>query len=442
VSDELATALGLLLRRAQAERLPSVAAALARDGEIVWADAVGLADAERGERATPDHQYRIASITKTFTAVAIMQLRDEGLLDLDDRLSDHLPGAAKGPTIRRMLSHLSGIQREPPGAVWEALAFPTGDDLLTSLAEAEQVQPPHRRFHYSNLCYALLGHLVGALRGARFEEVVEERILGPLGLTRTSFAATGPACVPYVPDPYADVLHREPVMHETGGAAAAGGLWTTAHDLARWGAFLADPDAAVLAPATVEEMCEVQAMHDTERWTLAWGLGLMLLRRGDRILAGHAGAHLGFRASVLAGRAERVAAAVLTNSGTRLDADALAADLVERALELEPVRPEEWQPGEPPSAEVAPVLGRWWTEGEEFVLAWRKGRLEARFADAPPGTEPAVFERLDADRWRTVSGREAGELLEIRRDEGGEPVKLYWATYPCTRRFQTFGQAR
>ncbi|MHB8641438.1 MAG: serine hydrolase domain-containing protein [Gaiellaceae bacterium] len=117
--EGLAAELRALVARTQSEkRALSIAAAVVRDGETVWAGAVGLPDAERGEEATADHQYRIGSITKTFTTVAVMQLRDAGKLELEDRLDEHLPVPAHGAlTIRRMLSHASGLQREIPGDV-------------------------------------------------------------------------------------------------------------------------------------------------------------------------------------------------------------------------------------------------------------------------------------------------------------------------------------
>src|SRR5262249_24978908 len=97
----------------QADRLPSAAAAVVRDGRIAWSGAVGTADYASRAPATPDTQYRIGSITKTFTATAIMQLRAQGRLALDDRLDQHLDGVPSGsPTIRRLLCHLSGLQRE------------------------------------------------------------------------------------------------------------------------------------------------------------------------------------------------------------------------------------------------------------------------------------------------------------------------------------------
>jgi hypothetical protein len=88
------------------------------------------------------------------------------------------------------------------------------------------------------------------------------------------------------------------------------------------------------------------------------------------------------------------------------------------------------------------VLGRWWSEGYEFIFSWRGDHLEARGVQAPEWRQPAVFERVEGDRFRTVSGRERGEPLEIVRDDGGRPVKLYWATYPFTREARPFGAER
>src|SRR5262245_58222253 len=184
--EALEAELERILRTAQAEhRLPSVSAAGVHDGEIVWARAVGLADTDSGEQATPDHQYRIASITKTVTAVGLMQLRDEGKLTLDDPLDVHLPGAAHAATLRQLLSHLSGIQREVPGDVWETLEMPTREELLPKLAEAERPLAPGAYWHYSNLAFALLGEVVAQVSGGSAEEYLTERVLSPVGMTRT-----------------------------------------------------------------------------------------------------------------------------------------------------------------------------------------------------------------------------------------------------------------
>src|SRR5215216_1809382 len=179
----LAGELRAIVAKAQSERrLPSVAAGVVRSGEIVWADAVGLADVEQGEEATPEHQYRIGSITKTFTAVAVMQLRDAGELELEDRLDAHLDVPARGDlTLRRMLSHGSGLQREIPGDVWETLEFPSStEELLSTLEASESVLASGERWHYSNLAFILLGETIARLAGMPYEDYVEQRILQPL----------------------------------------------------------------------------------------------------------------------------------------------------------------------------------------------------------------------------------------------------------------------
>ena len=185
-------ALDRLLAERQADRLPSVAAAVARDGEIVWSNAIGSADLDAGRDATPDTQYRIGSITKTFTAVSIMQLRAAGELDLDDRLEQHLDGVANGtPTIRRMLAHLSGLQREA-GEMFVTGESPTEEQLVESMATMEFVSKPAEQHHYSNLAFALLGQVVARKSGEPYTTYVDERIIRPLGLGRTTWTPQEP----------------------------------------------------------------------------------------------------------------------------------------------------------------------------------------------------------------------------------------------------------
>jgi CubicO group peptidase (beta-lactamase class C family) len=227
------------LAAAQAtQRLPSVSAALWHGGELLWAEAAGDADPEAGRAATADDQYRIGSITKLFTAVLVMQLVEEGALRLDDPLRTHLPEApADGPTIRRMLSHTSGMQREVPGDVWITMEVPTREELIDRLSETEQVLEPGQAWHYSNLAFALLGEVVARLRGQEWWDVVQERILGPLEITRTGWEPADPAAVGHLVMPYSDEARREPPF-DCGGFGPAGQLWSTPSDLVRFGAFL------------------------------------------------------------------------------------------------------------------------------------------------------------------------------------------------------------
>jgi CubicO group peptidase (beta-lactamase class C family) len=323
VSEELAR----LIRAAQSEhRLPSISTAVVVRGERVLELAIGVADAQSGREATPDTQYRIGSITKTFTASAVMALVDEGKVALDDPLGRHVAAAGDRPlTIRRLLSHASGLQREPVGHVWETFEFPTTAELLDRLDEAEQILEPGAHWHYSNLAYALLGEVVAQASGQPYEQFVEERLLGPAGLGRTSWERTEPSARGYFVDPYSGVLHPEAEVRRIGGVSAAGDLWLTTGDLCRWGAWLADREA----------MHEVQAMADPHHWLVAHGLGLRLHRRGDRILYGHDGAMPGFLASLVCSREEDVQVAVLTIASTPAsEVVELALGLVERTIEL------------------------------------------------------------------------------------------------------------
>ena len=435
--DALLAELDRLATTAQAEeRQPSLSACVFRDGVPVWTHAAGLADVEASVEASPETQYRIGSITKTFTAVLVMQLRDAGELSLDDPLTAHIPESPHAPTIRRLLSHTSGIQREPPGEIWESMQPPTREELVAQLGDAEQVLPPGFSWHYSNLAFALLGEVVARHHGRDWFEVLEERVLRPLGLQDTALDATR-AARGYFVEPFSDAVRVEPDV-EGHGTASIGHLWSTASDLAGWGAFLARPDEAVLTPATVDEMALVETMVDQQRWTLGWGLGLELYRRGERVFVGHGGAMPGFLAGLVVARKERIGAAVLTNSGAGPKPEALALALADAAADAGPVPPDPWQPGEAPPPEAAELLGPWWTEGYELVLRWRAGRLEAVLVAGVPGRNVSTFEPEGAGIYRCVEGRERGELLRVIRDASGAIEKLYFATYPVRREPSTF----
>ena len=421
-------------------RSPSVAALVVRHGAPVHFTGVGTTEAGVAAVPTDDTQYRVGSITKTFTATLVMQCRDDGLLSLDDELGKYVPDTKHGGlSIRRMLCHFSGLQREPHGDIWESGAGPDLSTLLSGLEQTDAVLPPGRAFHYSNLAYSLLGEVVARLRGAAWADVLRDRILGPLGMDRTTTAAVPPQAHGYLVDPYADRVWPEPLF--PGFAfAPAGELWCTPRDLGRWAAFLADPVADVLSADTLDEMCHPQAMFDLDGWLLAWGLGLMLHRRGERVLVGHDGAMPGFLAGLAVRRPEKVGAVVFANTSAGAEPGELAVALTLDVVDGDPALPTAWRVGPPVASEDEELLGRWWSEGSEFVFAVEDGKLIARRTDLPQSKPPAVFEKVTADLYRTVSGREHGELLRIVRDEqSGAVSKMYWATYPFTRRPTTFG---
>ncbi|GAA4962034.1 serine hydrolase domain-containing protein [Actinoplanes utahensis] len=441
-------------RRAQAAgRIPALSVALHRADREPWVFTVG-GSGNPAHPLGPDSRFRIGSVTKTFTAVLVMQARDDGLLDLDQPVSAHLDVPAHGDaTIRRLLSHTAGFQREPYGDVWDTLITPDAGRLIAELARAERVLPNARRFHYSNLGLAVLGHLVARVRGGTWAEVLTERILTPLGLTRTTVETPPEAVVGYLVDAYSDAVRPEPPV-DLAGVGPAAQLWSTAADMARWAAFLAapesiDPDGRVLAAATVDEMRWPLTTTDEALWAAGFGLGLILVPEGKRVVhVGHDGAMPGFLAGVYGrrggdGNPGALGCAVLGSSGTAGETNELVHELLRLTVDLDPAEITPWRPAPPAPAAYRSILGRWWSEGTEFVFAWHDGRLQARVAEAPAGRPPAVFEpQDDPDVLRTVSGREAGELLRLTRDDDGTVSRMHWATYRFTRMQEAFDGGR
>ena len=194
----------------------------------------------------------------------------------------------------------------------------------------------------------------------------------------------------------------------------------------------------MLAASSVAEMHDLNVMAEAD-WTRGWGLGLELWRRGERIFGGHTGGFPGFLSILAYARRDRVGAIMLTNTSDWPKLGTTGLELAEAALEELAPEPERWTPEVEPPPEIAPMLGRWWSEGSETIFSWRRGKLEARLAAWAPEREPSVFEREGDDRFRVVSGRERGETLRVVRDESGEVTRLYWATYPFTRTPEVFG---
>ncbi|GAA1757754.1 serine hydrolase domain-containing protein [Luedemannella helvata] len=441
--------LARIVRRTQAQaRVPALSVAVHRGDRPLWTLQVGDSGVP-GEPLDADTRFRIGSVTKTFTAVLVMQCRDEGLIELDDPIGRHLDVPRHGElTVRRLLSHTAGLQREPFGDVWDTLIAPDERGLLADLARVERALPPARRFHYSNLAMALLGQAVAKRRGGTWAEVLAEKVTKPLGLTSISPDRQPRGAVGYLVDTYSDHSRPEPPIN-FGAAAPAAQLWGTAADLARWAAFLVDPavvdpTGAVLRAQTLDEMRWPRTTTDESLWAAGFGLGLLIIPQGERIThVGHDGAMPGFLAGAYGRRGgpdtpPAFGAAVLGSSGTAVPILNLPHELLAAAEADDPVDITPWAPGAAAPPDLRSILGRWWGEGFEYVFFYKDGTLRARGADDPAGKPPAVFEPVDRDLLRTVSGREAGEFLRLTRDATGAVVRMHWATYRFTRVQETF----
>jgi CubicO group peptidase (beta-lactamase class C family) len=432
------------LTQEQAEqRLPSVVGGLVRDGELVWSGGAGRVGA-----GVPDHdvQYRCGSITKTFVAVQIMRLRDEGRLVLTDPLEQYLPGTLDGVTIAQLLAHAAGLRAETAGPWWERTAGGDFADLQAaslhprdvSQAGPARLTRPGRRFHYSNVGFAVLGELVSQLRGVAWEQSLHEELLAPLGMTRTTTRPQPPHAAGFAVHPYADLLLPEP-EHDAGAMAPAGQLWTTAADLAKWMSFLGGPAAGkatdgtiLLEPLTLAEMREPQVVEDRRdvAWTGAHGLGLQVWNADGVRSFGHGGSMPGFLAIMRIDEATGDAAVVMANSTTGLR-PSLASDLAHILDEAEPRPAREWVPAAPAEG-VLDALGAWFWGPSPFTLRAR-GSSALELQAEPPGGRSARFRPNGDGTWTGLDGYYTGETLRILRGDDGKPTALNLASFIFSR---------
>ncbi len=417
------TARTLLARVARAQRdgrIPSLVAGMVRDGALVWS-------AARGDVAEPhdDVQYRLGSISKTITAITVLRLRDEGVVDLDDPLERHLPGTPLGErTLGQLLSHLAGAGSESPGVWWERAPGTTLEGL--ALTGADVVLPAARRFHYSNLGFGLLGELVARARGRSWAEVARDEVLLPLGMTRTTPRPDGAAARGWAVHPWADVLLAEP-EHDAVAMAPAGQLWSTAADLGRLGSFLLGDTGGVLSPATVEEMTIPAGIDASQPGWSSYGFGVQVQRVDGATLVGHGGSMPGFLAALWVDRDEATGGLALANTTSGLDGR-LPIDMLADVRAAEPRIVDAWAPS--PSPVPLELLGPWFWGPSPYVLRAIPGGLlhlgglgrpgrSSRLRPAGPGEEPGT--------WIGLDGYYAGETLRL------DPTALNLATFVFTR---------
>jgi CubicO group peptidase (beta-lactamase class C family) len=404
---------------AQAEgRTPSLVAAVVRDGRAVWHGSRTSVD---GHGPDENVQYRIGSITKTFTAVLVLRLRDEGLLDLGDPLEKHLPGTGAGEaTLAELLAHTAGLAAESPGPWWERSPGSLRPELTDVLGEQPFLHPGGRRFHYSNPGYTLLGALVEKLRGAAWEDVLRREVLEPLGLDSTSAQPRAPHAGGWAVHPWADVMLPEPT-EDLGRMAPAGQLWSTTGDLAKFAAFLAKGDDRVLSAETVREMRTPAAPAEAADVVdgATYGLGMQVQSRDGRLLVGHSGSLPGFLANLTISVADDVAAVVLANCTSGPLLGSVGADLVRIVAEAEPRIPEPWRPLPEVDAAVLELAGPWYWGTHAFAL--RLTTEGGVSLDPLSGIgRRSRFRRNGDGTWTGLEGYFAGELLRaVRRPDGG-----------------------
>lgn len=423
--SDTAAALYAEIAAAQSEgKLPSVNAGVVRDGELVWTGSRGRFATADGALPGADVQYRVGSITKTLTAILVLQCRDDGLLGLNDAIGKHLPGIAFGDrTIRHLLAHSGGMNAEPEGPWWERNPGVSFDELTAAMDDSQAAGSADQRHHYSNLGYGLLGEIVARLRGSTWLELVQERILDPLEMRRTSYFPTGASAQGFSVHPFGGQLVPEPA-YDSGAMAPAGQLWSTIEDLARYASFWIDPVPEVLSRDTVDEMAAPVASDPREGLTASYGLGLRLIADDPHLLIGHTGSMPGFLAGLFVDRVRRVGAVTLGNA-TYGRVASLAPDLVRTLTAYEPPIAQEWVP-EPTLAQGTDLLGHWYWGNTPLTISVSGGILQLS------GGLSTRLSPLATDLYQGRDGYLAGEKLHVIRT-GNTISHLTVATFVLTR---------
>ncbi len=320
--------------------IPALSIALVDGSQVVWSRGFGVENAAKGTPATANTVYRVGSVSKLFTDIGVMQLVERGALNLDAPVQRYLPafrpkGAGTTPiTLRQLMSHYSGLVREPPVGHYFDDTSPTLARTVASLNRTTLVYPPGTTQKYSNAAIATVGYLLEKRSGIPFASYLQRAVLKPMGLTSSAFAPT-PALLAYVPDAEMWTYHERtfPAPTFALGIAPAGSMYSTMPDLGRFLSVLfaggMGANGRVLKTSTLDSMWAPQyaAKGATEGSGLGFAVGSL---DGARTVE-HGGAIYGFATQLTALPDEKLGVAV---SAAKDGMNALTAQIANEALRL------------------------------------------------------------------------------------------------------------
>jgi D-alanyl-D-alanine carboxypeptidase len=414
--------------------LPGVAVGVVSDQQLVWSKGFGFADVQGKRAMTPATLFRMASHSKLFTATAIMQLREQGKVRLDDPVSKQLPWFRLKPagdddgevTIEQLLTHASGLPREA-GDHWSTNQFPTGEEIRRLMADRPAAFAPATRWKYSNLAFTIAGMVVEAVSGEQWADYVQRHIFAPLGMSASSVDKNDPGLtVPYgrrMPDGSRAVF---PFI-DARGMASATGISSNVEDMAK---FVAAQfrrgkmgGAQILSTSSLREMHRVRSVEET--WTSGTAVGFGVSRIKDKTYVGHGGGYLGNTTNTLIQLDDKVGVIVLTNtndsdpSGLARQLMATVGGAVAKAAAPKPVTVA-WDASWARFAGL--YRGAW---GDEQVVLM-KDRLVLIEPNGPNLDNPVTLEPLGGGRFRYVAKTGGAALGEIVRfvEESGRVTRL------------------
>jgi D-alanyl-D-alanine carboxypeptidase len=428
---------------------PGLSVGIVHDQSLIWSRGFGCADLDQRGPATPTTIYRIASITKLFTSTSIMQLRDEGALQLDDPLAKHLPWfsirnphADRPPvTIRHLLTHAGGLPREAAFPYWSTGEFPEREAIQAALRDQELALPTESDWKYANLGMALAGEIVAAVSGMPYAAYVHKNILQPLRMQNT-FVDTIPADHPLLATGYGrrlpgDSRELSPYT-DCRGIGPAANMASNVEDLAKFASLQfrsgTRKGPQILAGSTLQEMHRVHWLNAD--WSAGRGLGFFVWRLGGRTLVGHGGSLRGYRTELQIAPADKVAVIVMTNAD-----DGLPLTYVEKLFQW--VVPAIVATAQPATKPLAPeeqwraYTGRYRSPwGDSQVLIYGGELVLVYPTDPDPLAGMVKLKPHGPHTFRIMTNEHFdnnGELAVFELDESGKVVRLtagYNYAYP------------
>lgn len=419
-----------LAHQLQVQRTPGVAVAIRHRDELLLSRAYGFANLEEQIPLTPQHIFRVASHSKTFTATAIMQLVEAGTLRLDDPIGQFIPWLQSKEnlarlTIRQLLNHAGGVIRDGIEAdYWELEEpFPDAGRLRYLVEEVVEVLPPSETFKYSNIGYSLLGLVIEAASGMPYNEYVRRHIVDRLGLTstgpETDAAVRGRLATGYT-KPHSGIPRRPLSDVETGAMSAATGFYSTAEDLTRYASAHFFGNEELLSDTSKREMQQpyYAIEHgDGERY----GLGFESATVGERRLVGHSGGFPGHATRTWFDPRDSLAVVVLTNEtgGPAATLAGTIVKIIDYALK---------QPPRDPGRSYERYAGRFVNLSGVSDVAHFGNTLVGLGPDSLDPTKYATLLTVEDDntlRMTQTNGYGSqGETVRYTRNEQGDVVKI------------------
>jgi CubicO group peptidase (beta-lactamase class C family) len=410
---------------------PGCVVAVAERGEIVLEQAFGTAALGGRAALTPRHRFRVASHSKTFTAVGILKLREEGKLSLDDPAGRHVEGldpATGAATITQLLSHSAGLTRDgiDAGQWQDRRPFLNAAELRAALALPAPIEA-NTRFKYSNHGFGLLGLVIEAVTGEVYGDWIRHAVIEPAGLAETAPDLPSSGAVPMASGHSGTLpLGRRVVIPgdaSTHALAAATGFVSTAADLVRFFGQL-DPAArrSVLSVASRRELIRPQWRNPDTELERHYGLGTMSGRIAGLDTFGHGGAFLGFISRTLVLPGHDLAVSVVTNA-----VDGMANPWAEGVVHILSTLAKHGAP----TAKVQGWAGRWWSAwgvgdlvpaGSKVLVA--TPALQMPFLDATEITPTGPDEGLIT---KAQGYQSHGEAVRLARDRKGAAAELHYA---------------